>query len=244
MQEYELDKTYQRGARGKGVRKIQEWLSLHDIQVVIDGDFGPATEAAVKAFQEAAGIRRDGIVGPSTWQHLVRPMLNALQPIEDIDALGDLLVAYARQHLAEHPREVGGQNCGPWVRLYMSGHDGTQWAWCAGFVSYLLRQACDTLSISPPLQGSFSCDSLAAQARAAGLFVSESQAKDRSNVPPGSLFLNRRTSTDWTHTGLVITADDEVFHSIEGNTNDEGSREGYEVCQRTRGYSRKDFIAI
>ena len=37
MQEYELDKTYQRGARGKGVRKIQEWLSLHDIQVVIDG---------------------------------------------------------------------------------------------------------------------------------------------------------------------------------------------------------------
>jgi len=33
-----------------------------------------------------------------------------------------------------------------------------------------------------------------------------------------------------------------VFQTIEGNTNDDGSREGYEGCQRVRGYASKDFI--
>jgi peptidoglycan hydrolase-like protein with peptidoglycan-binding domain len=36
-----------------------------------DGDFGPATAAAVKAVQQLAGIAQDGIVGPQTWSVLV-----------------------------------------------------------------------------------------------------------------------------------------------------------------------------
>jgi hypothetical protein len=32
--------------------------------------------------------------------------------------------------------------------------------------------------------------------------------------------------------------------TIEGNTNDEGSREGHEVCARTRGYDGEDFVLI
>ncbi len=67
---------------------------------------------------------------------------------------------------------------------------------------------------------------------------------DRSIIKPGMFFLNRRTTTDWTHVGIVLEANDEVFMTIEGNTNDEGSREGYEVCQRIRGYRKKDFIVI
>jgi hypothetical protein len=42
----------------------------------------------------------------------------------------------------------------------------------------------------------------------------------------------------------VTRAEDEVFHTIEGNTNHEGSYEGYEVCKRIRGYKDKDFILI
>jgi len=36
------------------------------------------------------------------------------------------------------------------------------------------------------------------------------------------------------HTGFVETVENGILHTIEGNTNDTGSREGYEVCRRTR----------
>jgi hypothetical protein len=42
----------------------------------------------------------------------------------------------------------------------------------------------------------------------------------------------------------VLKAKEDVFHTIEGNTNDEGSREGYEVRKRIRGHEDKDFILI
>ena len=51
------------------------------------------------------------------------------------------------------------------MRLYTQGHEGAPWAWCAGFVSFLMRQAAETLGLDPPIRGSVSCDSLAAQAR-------------------------------------------------------------------------------
>ncbi len=63
-------------------------------------------------------------------------------------------------------------------------------------------------------------------------------------MTPGSFFLNRRTPDDWTHVGIVTEAADGSFKTIEGNTNDEGSREGYEVCARNRGYKKRDFIQI
>ncbi len=41
-----------------------------------------------------------------------------------------------------------------------------------------------------------------------------------------------------------MRADADVFHTIEGNTNDDGSRNGYEVCARRRGYGKKDFVLL
>ena len=51
MSDFSLDKNYEKGTRGKKVRLIQEWLSLNGIGVCIDGDFGPATDYAVREFQ-------------------------------------------------------------------------------------------------------------------------------------------------------------------------------------------------
>jgi hypothetical protein len=153
-----------------------------------------------------------------------------------------MVVAYAEQHLSQKPREIGGQNGGPWVRLYMDGNEGSAWPWCAGFASFILKQACSTLQIQVPIQPSFSCDLLAASARDKNCFLAESKIADKKQIAPGSLFLVRRTSADWEHTGIVLSAEKGLFYTIEGNTNDEGSREGYEVCRRFRGYKNKDFI--
>jgi hypothetical protein len=237
--------TLSQGMRGKRVREIQEWLCLHGYHLVVDGDFGPATRRAVAEFQEQNDLPVGGKVTRATFAELLRPMTRATSAIDPGNrSLGRLVVAYAKQHLAEHPREVGGQNRGPWVRLYMNGKEGEQWPWCAGFVSYVLRQACSTAGASRPVSASFSCDVLAMSARENGCFLAESAVGSRDRIPPGSIFLNRRTSTDWVHTGFVTGVESDVFHTIEGNTNDEGSREGYEVCARFRGYAKKDFVAI
>jgi peptidoglycan hydrolase-like protein with peptidoglycan-binding domain len=50
-----------KGSKGKWVERVQKALQIH-----VDGDFGPQTEAAVMAFQEANGLTRDGIVGRNT----------------------------------------------------------------------------------------------------------------------------------------------------------------------------------
>jgi len=245
MSDLILDKVYKKGSRGKKVKLIQEWLSLHGFGLVIDGDFGPATDYAVKEFQKRERLKVDGIVGNNTFNKLIKPMKDALKSIpKGSGSLGKMVVAYAEQHLKQHPREVGGQNKGPWVRLYMKGNEGTAWPWCAGFVCFILKQACDTLGISLPFGTSFSCDTLAANAKTKGIFLKGDNIADKRQITPGSFFLNRRTSTDWTHTGIVVGARNDIFQTIEGNTNDEGSREGYELCGRTRGYKDKDFIII
>ncbi len=62
-----------RGGHGEAVRDLQTRLTVAGQQTTTDeaGEFGAATERAVRAFQEARGLRVDGIVGPETWSSLV-----------------------------------------------------------------------------------------------------------------------------------------------------------------------------
>lgn len=237
-----------RRARGKAVRRVQEWLCLNAHAVAVDGVFGAATESAVQEFCDAQGLLFAGNVDETIFDALSGPIRRALDKPEDLpDQFGEVVVAVARRHLREHPREIGGQNRGPWVRLYMNGREGSEWPWCAGFVSFVIRQACVELNRPVPFPKTYSCDNLAHCGRKRKLFVAErdiNPSNAAARLPPGTVFLNRRVSSDWTHTGFVVEARGETFITIEGNTNDEGSREGYEVCARTRGYAKKDFVRL
>ena len=64
----ESSRTLRRGSTGAKVTQLQRvlnawypWLGL-----AVDGDYGPATEGAVREFQRRAGITADGIAGPVT----------------------------------------------------------------------------------------------------------------------------------------------------------------------------------
>jgi peptidoglycan hydrolase-like protein with peptidoglycan-binding domain len=60
--------TISPGATGNAVRRLQRALRrTPDLDLVVDGQFGPKTEDAVKQFQQGAGLVMDGVVGPLTW---------------------------------------------------------------------------------------------------------------------------------------------------------------------------------
>ncbi len=245
MSDLSINRSYKKGDHGKKVRLIQEWLGLQNQKVAIDGIYGPVTEMAVKEFQRLNGLTVNGIVDNSTFEKLIEPMLNSIKIIKaDSVLMNELVVIYAKRHLELHPCEIGGPNSGPWVRLYMKGNQGSTWPWCAGFVSYILKQACATLKCASPIAYHFSCDLLAAQAISKRILLREKDLTDVKNIPLGSFYLQRRTVNDWTHTGIVVEVHDEYLTTIEGNTNDDGSRDGYEVCSMHRGFENKDFILI
>lgn len=242
-------------AKGQNaVRRVQEWLCLRAMntfsripRIVIDGDFGPATRAAVKEYAEhhfRAGNLK-GIVDSAMWTSLTTPMNLALRSIfpvlhgKQTLTPQELICYYARQHLDSGACEVGGENRGPWVRLYCQGKETL---WCAGFVSYILRQAFGR----PPLPHTLSCDVLAASAQKTGLFVSGADVlKKKLTLHAGSVFLIRKRPGDWIHTGIVIGHQAGVIGTIEGNTNDDGAREGYEVAKRLRKITASiDFIVF
>lgn len=71
------------GSRGNAVRLMQERLKSISIyypvipDITADGIFGPATQAAVIAFQQMMGIAADGIIGQQTWE-LINTVYNEL----------------------------------------------------------------------------------------------------------------------------------------------------------------------
>lgn len=63
--------TLRRGSQGDEVAELQALLNAkqgYDLE--IDGNFGKATEVAVRDFQAKHGLTADGIVGPKTWAAL------------------------------------------------------------------------------------------------------------------------------------------------------------------------------
>lgn len=61
------------GSQGPQVKTVQQLLAAKGYKPgYADGIYGPATAAAVKAFQTACGLSADGEVGGDTWGRLLR----------------------------------------------------------------------------------------------------------------------------------------------------------------------------
>ena len=117
------------GSAGSDVRRLQRLLVEMKILSFerIDGNFGSATEAAVKDFQSGNGLTADGIVGPQTWSKLPAdpqtPRLARGATGTAVSALQKGLKTYSAQNAAADPGAIDG-DFGPRteaaVRAYQS----------------------------------------------------------------------------------------------------------------------------
>ena len=138
----------------------------------------------------------------------------------DQAAASVLAVARAEVGVQEEPR---GSNWGPRVAQYLAAVGWKKPAyWCAAFVSWVGREA---LGDAWPLPLTASCDVLLDFARRHGVLL-------ESSPRPSDLFLVMASPSDATHTGYVAGVTPESVATVEGNSNDDGSRNGYEVAAR------------
>jgi len=88
--------TLRQGDSGPAVQALQVQLVKHGASLDTDGDFGPATDTAVRSFQTGAGLGADGVAGPATWTELLGTGGGGSVPGTSYDSLSEEQKANAR----------------------------------------------------------------------------------------------------------------------------------------------------
>jgi len=123
-----------------------------------------------------------------------------------------------------------GSNWGEHVQKYLKSV-GINFpaSWCMAFVYWCVDEWAHTTGHANPL------------VRTGGVLAQWNQFKGEkispsATVKPGDIFIQDH-GKGLGHTGIVESVEGDTIHTIEGNTNDTGSREGYMVCRRKRKIS-------
>ena len=147
------------------------------------------------------------------------------------------VLAIGRQQIGvlEHPP---GSNRGPEVDGYISsvGLNPTRgsYAWCVGFTYFCFQAAANNLGCGNPhvrTAGVLDHWNRAKDSAGARRITHAAATNDPSLVQPGQLFVMDYGGGKG-HTGLVLEVANGRITTVEGNTNDGGSREGIGVFRR------------
>jgi len=212
--------------------------------VDVDGKYGAETAAAVEHFQarsvDSNGIPLliDGKVGPTTWSVLFGE--RTVPNLTKTKAASPLL----KKVLTVAAGEIGtmevppGSNRGPEVDIYIktTGLDPAgHFAWCTCFVYWCFNNASGKLDVPnpcPKTAGVLAHWAAANKVTSARRILPEEAQAEPSLIVPGTLFLLRTSGTAG-HIGFIEEVRGNQLTTIEGNTNDGGSREGIGVYRRT-----------
>ena len=116
--------AFRMGDQGSEVAEIQGQLANLGYDVAADGDFGPATVAAVKMFQSNQGLEADGLVGPSTYSALMGREMP--QVSRSFNSISRRIIAHSMNYIGV-PYVFGGTS--------PSGFD------CSGYVRFVFANA-------------------------------------------------------------------------------------------------------
>lgn len=236
----------------EAVRAVQAALNARGFgPVEADGIYGPQTEAAIRAFQarsfDATGLPLvvDGVVGPVTWVALFGEA--SLPKLKPGSALGSAALAFAGTQVGVKEQPAL-SNDGPEVRRYLAsvGLPPGQ-PWCAAFVHYCVEQA-KPKDAANPLPRTGSVLAMWRNARKAGLpcLTTAEAVANPGLVSAGMIFI-MDFGQGRGHTGFVHSLAGGRLSTIEGNSNENGSRDGtgvFALTRRTLGSINAGFIGL
>lgn len=207
----------------------------------VNGNFGKATTGAVKLFQarftDADGVplKVDGQVGSLTWEALFGRQSVVSVTEAPSALLGRALeIAISQIGVMEEPP---GSNRGPQVDRYVRSvglNPSGKFAWCAAFTYFCFDEASKEINRANPVikTGGVMAHWNQAGTRGVPRITKDRAVNNPSLVQPGHLFIISIGSKGLGHTGIVERVDGGKLITIEGNTNDGGSREGVGVFRR------------
>ncbi|HTQ78430.1 MAG TPA: peptidoglycan-binding domain-containing protein [Thermoanaerobaculia bacterium] len=207
-----------------------------------DGAFDAPLRDAVKLFQarfsdgDGHSLEVDGRVGPITWASLFGTASVPVSTAAPSPLLSGVLDFAATQiGVREDPL---GSNRGPQVDEYVrsvGGDPAEGLAWCAAFVYFCFDKAAAALGRANPVirtAGVIDHWNKAGQRKIPRVLQADA-VHDPSLVQPGFIFI-LSSGGGHGHTGLVAEVLPGKLVTIEGNTNEGGSREGIGVFRRDR----------
>lgn len=237
----------------EAVRAVQAALNARGCGPVdVDGVYGPQTEAAVRHFQsrffDAKGLPLavDGQVGPVTWAALFgTASLPAMKPGTTLAAAA-LKFAETQVGVMEDPPA---SNRGREVEQYLASVGiGPGNAWCAAFVYFCTDQAAKTAGLANPLPKTGGVLDMWRRSLKAGLpCLTAAQAQAQPSLVTSGMIFIMDFGEGKGHTGFVKALSDGRLATVEGNSNDGGSRDGlgvFALTRRTLGTVNTGFIGL
>lgn len=223
----------------KAIQKKLMELNIGDLQGT--GIYGTKTKNAVRLFQATHmdqfgnPLEVDGNVGSLTWASLFGVDTIVVTELAPNALLTEALkVAVTQIGVMEDPP---GSNKGPIVDQYLSSVALPPGLfWCAAYVYWCFNNAAVKLNKNNPLVKTGHV--MTHWNKTAGKKILTAEAIDKpSLIKPGHIFM-MNTGGSSGHTGIIEKVDGGFIHTIEGNSNNAGSRNGIGVFRLQRKISK------
>ena len=224
-----------RPMRNAAVAKVQTLLRLGGfLKDIVDGDFGPLTEAAVRRFQKTVGLDSTGIVNDETLQALKKGVTPDFEiiPMPCGGTLAEQIASLAEQEAARNLSWDGPSSEAE--RLYLAplrpamrrlehvGDATTFFNWCSCWVTYVLRSV--GVSVPDQPEGFFATvalvDAMEFWAKETGTYFAKGEKQpQRGDV----VFFQFDSDVAEDHIGIVREVRGTTLLTAEGN---KGNRAG------------------